>query len=109
MQLTNAEKRDLKARAQRLDAVVKLGHGGMSAAFLQSLDDALARHGLVKMKFSDFKEERKTLAPKIAAETRSELVMQVGNVAVFFRPKIEPAEQPGGAGILPRETSRKNF
>ncbi|HYR57825.1 MAG TPA: YhbY family RNA-binding protein [Chthoniobacteraceae bacterium] len=87
--LTNAQKRELKARAQRLDTIVKLGHGGMSAAFLQRLDEALSRHGLVKMKFTDFKEERKTLAPKIAAETRSELVMQVGNVAVFFRPKTE--------------------
>jgi RNA-binding protein len=90
--LTNAEKRDLKARAQRLDAVVKLGHGGMSPAFLKGMDEALARHGLVKMKFADFKEERKTLAPKIAEETRSELVMQVGNVAVFFRPKSEAGE-----------------
>jgi RNA-binding protein len=90
--LTNAQKRDLKARAQKLEPVVKLGHGGMSPAFLQSLDQALTQHGLVKMKFSDFKEERKTLAPRIAQETRSELVMQVGNVAVFFRPVGEPAK-----------------
>ncbi len=87
--LTNAEKRDLKARAQRLDAVVKLGHAGMSDAFLQGLDEALTRHALVKMKFSDHKEERKTLAPQIAERTGSRLVMQVGNVAVFFRPKAE--------------------
>src|SRR5262249_31202904 len=83
--LSNAQKRDLKARAQRLEPIVKLGHAGMSAAFLHSLDEALTQHGLVKMKFTDFKEERKTLAPQIAAETHSELVIQVGNVAVFFR------------------------
>jgi len=41
----------------------------------------------VKMKFTDFKEERKTLAPEIAEKTGSTLVMQVGNVAVFFRAK----------------------
>jgi RNA-binding protein len=90
--LSNAQKRDLKARAQKLEPVVKLGHAGMSPAFLQSLDQALTQHGLVKMKFSDFKDERKTLAPQIAAETRSELVMQVGNVAVFFRAPQPPAE-----------------
>ncbi len=88
--LTNAQKRDLKARAQKLEPVVKLGHGGMSPAFLQGLDQALTQHGLVKMKFTDFKEERKTLAPQIAAETRSELVAQVGNVAVFFRAPEAP-------------------
>ena len=64
----------------------------MSAAFLHSLDEALTIHGLVKMKFTDFKEERKTLAPQIAAETRSELIAQVGNVAVFFREKGAPAQ-----------------
>ena len=89
MTLTNSEKRDLKARAQRLEPVVKLGHGGMSEAFLQSLDTALTQHGLVKMKFSDHKEEKKTLIPQMAERTSSALVMQVGNVAVFFRPKPE--------------------
>ena len=89
MTLTNSEKRDLKARAQRLEPVVKLVHGGMSEAFLQSLDTALTQHGLVKMKFSDHKEEKKTLIPQMAERTSSALVMQVGNVAVFYRPKLE--------------------
>ncbi len=87
--LTNAQKRDLKAQAQRLEPVVKLGHGGMSDAFLKGMDEALAQHGLVKMKFSDHKEEKKTLAPQIAERTGSALVAQVGNVAVFYRPKAE--------------------
>lgn len=87
--LTNAEKRDLKARAQRLEPVVKLGHGGMSDAFLRSMDEALTLHGLVKMKFADHKEEKKELAPQIAERTSSTLVAQVGNVAVFYRPKPE--------------------
>ena len=88
--LTNAQKRDLKARAQRLEPIVKLGHGGMSEAFLQGMNEALALHELVKMKFSDHKEEKKILAPQIAERTGSSLVAQVGNVAVFFRPKAEP-------------------
>ena len=88
--LTNAEKRDLKGRAQRLEPIAKLGHGGMSDPFLKSLDEALTVHGLVKMKFTDFKAERKTLAPAIAERTGSTLVMQVGNVAVFFRAKPAP-------------------
>jgi RNA-binding protein len=85
--LTNAEKRDLKARAQRLEPVVKLGLAGLSEPFIRSLDTALAQHELVKMKFSAFKEEKHDLAPQIAERTHSELIMQVGNVAVFFRPK----------------------
>lgn len=88
--LTNAAKRDLKARAQKLEPTLKLGHAGMSEAFVRSMSEALSLHGLVKMKFTDFKEERKTLAPQIAERTGSELVQQVGNVAVFFRPQVTP-------------------
>jgi RNA-binding protein len=85
--LTSAEKRELKAKAQHLEPMVKLGHAGMSDAFLQSFDEALKLHALVKMKFTDFKEQKHELAPQIAEKTGSELVMQVGNVAVFYRPK----------------------
>ena len=85
--LTNAEKRELKARAQSLEPMLKLGHAGMSEAFLRSLDAALTLHGLVKMKFTDFKDQKHDLAPQIAEKTASALVRQVGNVAVFFRAK----------------------
>ncbi len=85
--LTNAEKSDLKARAQRLEPIVKLGHGGMSPAFLKSLDEALTQHGLVKMKFIAFKEQKKSIVPQIVEQTGSELIMRVGNVAVLYREK----------------------
>ena len=85
--LTNAAKRDLKARAQRLDPVLKVGHAGVTPEFLASLDRALADHELVKIRFTDFKAEKKTLAPMIAEKSGSELVARVGNVAVFFRPR----------------------
>jgi RNA-binding protein len=91
--LTNAEKRELKARAQHLEPVVKLGLAGISEAFLRSLDTALSQHGLVKMKFSAFKEEKHELVPQIATRTGSELIMQVGNVAVFYRPRATKARR----------------
>ena len=93
MSLNNAEKRELKSRAQLLEPVVKLGLAGMSEGFLRSLDTALTLHGLVKMKFAAFKEEKHDLAPKIAEKTASEIVMQVGNVAVFYRKKPESARE----------------
>ena len=72
---------------------MKLGHAGMSEGFLQGLDTALTLQGLVKMKFTDLKDQKHALAPQIAEKTGSTLVMQVGNVAVFYRPKVEgPSE-----------------
>ena len=40
-----------------------------------------------KLRFEDFKDERKTLAKQIAEQTQSQLVQQVGHTAVFYRKK----------------------
>jgi RNA-binding protein YhbY len=45
----------------------------------------------VKIRFADFKDEKKVLAPQLAEKTGSELIMRVGNVAVYYRAK--PDEQ----------------
>ncbi len=79
----------MKARAQRLEPLLRLGSAGVSDAFLKSLDEALSLHGLVKVRFGEFKEEKKTLSPEIAEKTGSELVMRVGNVAVYYRKPVK--------------------
>jgi RNA-binding protein len=91
--LTNAQIRDLKARAQRLKATLKVGKEGLSPAFVAALDQALAHNELLKVKFDDFKEEKKTLASELAEKSRSHLITRVGNVVVLFRPKPKPVEQ----------------
>lgn len=85
--LSGAEKRALKSRAQLLDAVVRIGQAGVTEAVIASLSEALQQHDLVKVRFTGFKEERRTLAPQLAEATRSVLVQQVGNVVVFYRTK----------------------
>ncbi len=89
--LTNAQVRKLKALAQHLEPVARVGKGGLSEPFLKSVDEALTCHELVKVKFADFKEEKKELAPVLAEKTASLLVMQVGNVVVLYRENPDPA------------------
>ena len=88
--LTNAEIRKLKAQAQHLEPMFKVGKAGLSEGFVKSVDEGLAIHGLVKVKFSEFKEEKKTLSPLLAEKTSSQLIMRVGNVVVLYRPKQAP-------------------
>jgi len=89
--LTNAQVRDLKSKAQRLKATMKVGKEGLSPQFLAALDDTLKHHELVKVKFDEFKEQKKELAPQLAEKSSSHLVTRVGNVVVLYRPK--PIEQ----------------
>jgi RNA-binding protein len=94
--LANAQIRALKAQAQRLKPALKVGKDGLSPQFLAAVDDALKHHELVKIKFDNFKEQKKELAPQLADKSGSHLVTRVGNVVVLFRPKpVEPqSKQP---------------
>lgn len=67
--------------------MLKVGKAGLSEGFIKSVDAALAQHELVKIKFADFKEQKKELAPALAEKTSSHLIMRVGNVMVLHRPK----------------------
>jgi RNA-binding protein len=85
--LSNAEVRKLKAQAQRLEATVRLGRGGVSPAFLSGLDRELAQHQLVKIRLSDLKDQRHEIGEQVARESGSHLVTVIGHVVVLYRPK----------------------
>lgn len=76
-----------------MKATLKLGKDGMSPAFLAAVDEALRYHELVKVKFDEFKEQKKELSPQLAEKTGSHLVTRVGNVVVLYRPKPVEEEQ----------------
>ena len=90
--LTNAQIRPLKARGQLLKATLKIGKEGVSAKFLAALDEQLKRHELVKVKFDDFKEQKKELSPQLAEKTASHPVTRAGNVAELYRAR--PVGEP---------------
>jgi len=93
MSLSNADKRQLKSLAQRLEPMAHLGKAGVTDAFLAGMDQALTHHELVKMKFAALKEQRHELAAQIAERTGSELVWIVGHVAVLYRQHPDPAHR----------------
>lgn len=99
--LSAAQKRSLKSRAQTIESTVRVGHSGITAGVVNSLHTALACHELVKVRFSGSKDERKTIAPDLAAQTGSALIQIVGNVAVFFRPRSVVPAGPDFAESLP--------
>jgi len=95
--MTNAQVRELKARAQRMKASLKIGKDGLSVPFIAALNLELERHQLVKVKFDEFKDQKKELSPRLAEITSSHLVTRVGNVVVLFRAsqEREPAKARG--------------
>jgi len=93
--LNNSQIRKFKAAAQLMEPMLKIGKAGLSEGFVRTVSDALAQHELVKIKFVEFKEQKKELAPQLAEKTGSHLIMRVGNVMVLHRPRPVVVEPPG--------------
>jgi RNA-binding protein len=93
--LPSSEIRKLKAAAQRLKPILKLGKTGVTPDFLNSVQAALNSHELIKIKLEYFKDERKTLAPELAEKTDSHLVTLLGNVVVLYRKRTHEQSPTG--------------
>ena len=85
--LNNSQIRKFKAAAQHLEPILKVGKSGLRDGFIRSVETALLQHELLKIKFVEFKEQKKELAPQLAQKTSSHLIMRVGNVMVLHRPR----------------------
>ncbi len=83
--LKGSVKKHLRSLAHHLKPVVMVGRNGISEQLTASIDAALKDHELIKVKFLDFKEEKKEIAQEIAAITKSEVVGIIGNIVIFYR------------------------
>lgn len=91
MPLTPTQRRSLRARAHVLHPIVTVGAGGVSAAVVAELEQALEHHELLKVRVSaGTRDERRNLIARLADETRAEVVQTIGHLAVLFREKDEP-------------------
>ena len=93
MALTSKERAALRGEAHHLNALVHVGHEGITAAIRQSLDDALRTKELVKLSVNktadvDLKKE----AGAIAASVDAEVVQVIGRTVTGYRrnPDLKP-------------------
>lgn len=91
--LIGSERRYLRSIAHHLQPVVHVGKTGITPSVLAETDRALEHHELIKVRFLDHKEAKKTLSQTIAAETQSEMVGLVGHIAIFYRQHPDPEKR----------------
>ena len=89
-------KRELRALAHHLKPIIQVGQKGLTDSLVSAIDQALTDHELLKIRFMDFKEDKKDISKIIEEKTSGELVGIIGNVATFYRES-------------PLEEKRKNF
>lgn len=84
-ELNSGQRRKLKSLAHHLDPVVMVGQKGFTESLARAVDRALSDHELIKIKFVDFKDEKRELTGKIAASVNAGLVGIIGNIAILYR------------------------
>ena len=90
--LTNAERKELKARAHPLNPVVMVGAAGMSPPVLQEIDRGLAAHELIKVRLAGGQRmDREQVAEDIAEALSCAVVQIIGHMLVLFRPAPQEA------------------
>ena len=93
MSLKGSEKKHLRGLAHGLKPLVQVGKKGVTGEIIASVDLALGDHELIKVRFLEFKGEKRALSETIAEKTGSELAGLIGNVAVIFRQHPDPAKR----------------
>ena len=84
-ELDSSQRRHLRGLAHPLKPVVMVGEGGVSPAVVQALDEALAKHELVKIRLRQ-PSDKKATARELAEQVSAALCGVVGHTVVLFRP-----------------------
>lgn len=91
--LTSFQRSYLRGLANTLKPDVVIGKGGLAAPVVAAIDEALAANELIKVRFLEFKEEKKALAAEIQERCRCFCVGITGFVAIFYRPQSDPEKR----------------
>lgn len=97
-ELAPAERRALRALAHRLDPVVLIGAGGLTAAVLAEIEVALKAHELIKVRIAGDRDDREKMQLQICARTGAAPVQHIGRILVLYLkrpPKDADADRPG--------------
>lgn len=85
IELNSKQRKILESEAHFLNPVVIVGSQGLSDGVVKKIADSLEVHELIKVKFNEFKDEKRSLTEKICSDTGASLVRLIGNVAILFK------------------------
>lgn len=91
--LTGAERKYLRGLAHHLKPLAQIGKTGLTSNVLAAIDEALEHHELIKVRFLDFKDQKRQLSQTIAEYLNSEIIGSVGHVFMFYRQHPDPEKR----------------
>jgi RNA-binding protein len=93
MSLNNTQRQFLRRAAHDLRVTVQVGKHGVTPAVMDSIEVELNTRELIKLKFMDFRDQKRELAEQIAGDTQAELVALIGNTVILYREQRDPEKR----------------
>lgn len=90
IELTSKQRKSLEKLAHDLNPIVIIGQQGVTTNLIKMVSDSLDSHELIKVKFNEYKEDKKAYSEDIANQTNSNLVRIIGNIAIFYKQNNDP-------------------
>jgi len=88
--LSATERKELKARAHKLEPMVMIGTKGLTDEVVKEVDVALKAHELIKVRAAGLeREERDDALKELCERTGAESVQSIGKVFVIYRKRDE--------------------
>ncbi|MDR3213270.1 MAG: YhbY family RNA-binding protein [Azoarcus sp.] len=98
IELSPAERRDLRARAHALHPVVTIADNGLAAGVIAELKRSLQAHELIKVRVQGVeREQREALLAELCETLDAAPVQHIGNILIVWRPREEEAPTPKAA------------
>ncbi len=92
-ELTSQQRSYLTKEAHDLSPVVMVGQKGLTDSLVTMVEESLANHELIKVKFVDYTESRHEISRVISERTGAHLVRVVGNIAILYKAQDDPAKR----------------
>ena len=83
--LTSNQRKYLRSQAHHLEPVVLIGKQGLTDGTIKAVNKVLEARELIKIKFREFKDEKKLISKDIAASTDCHIVGMIGHTLILYR------------------------
>lgn len=92
--MTTKQRAYLKSLAMNIEPVSQIGKGGLTAEYLESVEEALEARELIKISvLKNCMDDPKELAFSIAEDTDAEVVQVIGKKIVLYRRARQPEKR----------------
>ena len=99
IELTSKQRKYLEKEAHDLQPVVIVGGAGVTDGVIQMVENSLASHELLKVKFNEYKDEVKELTAEICEKCNATLVRIIGFTAILYREAEQPEDRAYSAAL----------